>query len=343
MPLVSSTYCQNSVFEAMQHGNALFARKRGLDYYPFGMQQPGRTYADQDYRYGFNGKEMDNEVYGNGNIYDYGFRIYDPRLGRFLSVDPLSKSFPWYTPYQFAGNNSIWAIDLDGLEELIVVRWFDGDRYTGETSFRINNPSLRGKGKQGGNDMQLIELDASKQSAFERNVSSKKVNKVATFIKNEDGTFKGEYSGSLNSRYSHILKQLQDADAKENVSGKYLTDLAPEKVYFEYSKNVIKANLSQETLEKIKRVLDSDENLKINIEGYASPENETGKPDFNIDLSQRRADAVKSFLILNGIPEDRIISSEGRGSTNVFGDTSTDVGRAENRRAVINYTYEKQQ
>jgi len=82
---------------------------------------PGRTFTTTAYRYGFNGKEKDNETYGNGNIYDYGFRIYNPRLGRFLSVDPLSESYPWYTPYQFAGNKPIIAIDLDGLEEYIVV------------------------------------------------------------------------------------------------------------------------------------------------------------------------------------------------------------------------------
>jgi hypothetical protein len=46
-------------------------------------------------------------------------RIHDPRLGRFLSVDPLTKDYPWYTPYQFAGNMPIVAIDLDGAEPLI--------------------------------------------------------------------------------------------------------------------------------------------------------------------------------------------------------------------------------
>jgi hypothetical protein len=46
-------------------------------------------------------------------------RIYDPRLGRFLSVDPLTLSYPFYTPYQFAGNKPIWAVDLDGAEELL--------------------------------------------------------------------------------------------------------------------------------------------------------------------------------------------------------------------------------
>ncbi|MBC9914072.1 RHS repeat-associated core domain-containing protein [Chitinophaga varians] len=69
------------------------------------------------YRYGFNGKENDNEVKGEGNQQDYWMRIYDPRVGKFLSVDPLTKSYPWYTPYQFAGNTPIQAIDRDGAEE----------------------------------------------------------------------------------------------------------------------------------------------------------------------------------------------------------------------------------
>ncbi|MES2141135.1 MAG: RHS repeat-associated core domain-containing protein [Bacteroidota bacterium] len=87
---------------------------------------PGRSFVGANgYKYGFNGKEKDDEVSGNGNQYDYGFRIYNPQLGRFLSVDPLSRTFPWYTPYQFAGNKPIVAIDLDGLEEFIIHNIYD--------------------------------------------------------------------------------------------------------------------------------------------------------------------------------------------------------------------------
>src|SRR5690606_10864897 len=78
---------------------------------------PGRSYSSGDYRYGFNGKENDNEVYGStGTFQDYGMRMYDTRLGRFISVDPLTDKYPYYTPYQFAGNTPIKFIDLDGLE-----------------------------------------------------------------------------------------------------------------------------------------------------------------------------------------------------------------------------------
>ena len=73
-------------------------------------------YAFSAYRFHFNGKETDNEVYGEGNVYDYGFRIYNPRLGKFLSVDPLTKNYAMLTPYQFAANTPIRAIDVDGLE-----------------------------------------------------------------------------------------------------------------------------------------------------------------------------------------------------------------------------------
>ncbi|MDA3616334.1 RHS repeat domain-containing protein, partial [Polluticaenibacter yanchengensis] len=72
------------------------------------------------YRYGFNGKEKDNDVKGDGNQQDYGMRIYDGRLGRFLSVDPITMSYPMLTPYQFASNRPTKAIDLDGLEAVDV-------------------------------------------------------------------------------------------------------------------------------------------------------------------------------------------------------------------------------
>jgi RHS repeat-associated protein len=87
------------------------------DYAAFGAPMPGRQFNNGNYRYGFNGKENDNEVKGAGNQQDYGLRIYDNRLGKFLSVDPLTKSYPELTPYQFANNKPIESIDLDGGED----------------------------------------------------------------------------------------------------------------------------------------------------------------------------------------------------------------------------------
>jgi RHS repeat-associated protein len=86
------------------------------DYYPFGMLVPNKHGTSRDYRFGFNGKENDNEVMGEGNFEDYGMRSYNPRIGRFFSVDPLTKLYPELTPYQFASNSPISGVDLDGLE-----------------------------------------------------------------------------------------------------------------------------------------------------------------------------------------------------------------------------------
>ena len=85
-------------------------------YYAFGMEMPGLNYNSNNYRYGFNGKERDKSFGASSVVYDYGFRIYNPSLGKFLSVDPLTKSYSMLTPYQFAGNSPIANIDLDGME-----------------------------------------------------------------------------------------------------------------------------------------------------------------------------------------------------------------------------------
>jgi RHS repeat-associated protein len=70
------------------------------------------------YRYGFNGKEKDDDIQGTTGVdYDYGLRMYDARIGRFLSVDPLAHEFAWNSTYSFAENDVIRSIDVDGAEK----------------------------------------------------------------------------------------------------------------------------------------------------------------------------------------------------------------------------------
>ena len=83
------------------------------DYYPFGLEMKGRTYSNDQYRYGFNGKEKDNS-FASGNSYDYGFRIYNPRIARFTSPDPEAHKYPGYSPYSYALNTPVSAVDPDG-------------------------------------------------------------------------------------------------------------------------------------------------------------------------------------------------------------------------------------
>ncbi|RYY48379.1 MAG: RHS repeat-associated core domain-containing protein [Chitinophagaceae bacterium] len=101
----------------------------------------------KSYRYGFNGKEYDPEVYGEGNEQDYGMRIYDPRIGRFLSVDPIGSQFPWNSVYAFAENDVIRCTDLDGLEKYkFYQRSFAPWQYFGETIYPLTGSNYKYSG-----------------------------------------------------------------------------------------------------------------------------------------------------------------------------------------------------
>jgi RHS repeat-associated protein len=81
------------------------------------MHMPGWSFSPGSYRYGFQGQEKDDEIKGEGNSINYKYRVHDPRLGRFLSVDPLSRDYPWNSPYAFSENRVIDAVELEGLEK----------------------------------------------------------------------------------------------------------------------------------------------------------------------------------------------------------------------------------
>jgi len=94
-----------------------------FDYHPFGMQMPARSHiaTATGYRFGFQAQEKDDEIKGEGNSINFAYRMHDPRIGRFLSIDPLSNNYPHYTPYSFSGNKVINAVELEGLEESVVI------------------------------------------------------------------------------------------------------------------------------------------------------------------------------------------------------------------------------
>ncbi|OFY11305.1 MAG: hypothetical protein A2W94_07175 [Bacteroidetes bacterium GWE2_42_42] len=92
------------------------------DYYPFGSAMPGRNSNSDNYRFGFNGKEKVDELFeSSGSAYDFGARLYDSRLGRWMACDPMAVKYPGYSPYHFGYCDPIAVIDPDGRENVIVV------------------------------------------------------------------------------------------------------------------------------------------------------------------------------------------------------------------------------
>lgn len=117
--------------------------------------------ADGSYVYGFNGKENDNE---NGTQ-DYGMRIYNPNLGKFLSVDPISKEYPNLSTYQFASNTPLQATDLDGLEAFYIHgTWSSPRTYPLITKLTVNRIFNNTEGKKEF-DWSGYNSDAARQQA----------------------------------------------------------------------------------------------------------------------------------------------------------------------------------
>ncbi len=109
---------------------------------------PGRSYNAANYAYGFNGKRKDNEMYGEGNAYDFGARIDDPRLSRFLSQDPKARAFPYLTPYAFAANNPIELIDENGEDPVKPFGWLKKAWYKATYQnylIRVNEYAVKNK------------------------------------------------------------------------------------------------------------------------------------------------------------------------------------------------------
>lgn len=88
--------------------------KSATDSYPFGIVL--QTFESDSYSYGFNGMEKDDEIKGNGNSYDYGARMHDARLVRWIRVDPFSDKCANESPYNFDFNSLLILIDPDGKE-----------------------------------------------------------------------------------------------------------------------------------------------------------------------------------------------------------------------------------
>jgi len=87
-------------------------------------------------------------------------------------------------------------------------------------------------------------------------------------------------------------------------------------------------------LDDLAAILKKNPELKISIEGYTDT---TGTPERNIILSQKRADAVKSYLVFKGIGASRVIAI-GHGQEQPIADNSTEEGRSANRRVELKLT-----
>lgn len=167
------------------------------------------------YRFGFNGKENDNEVKGTGNQLDFGARIYDPRLGRWLSIDPLTGKTPDITPYGYVFNNPYSFIDPDGKDGLAAI---------------VNNPSGNGgtvfivatyyvvKGGVENNGFQESQIEAIKSLESDLNSQNLKVTK--------DISYNGQNIKGYNVQFVLNIVEVESIEVAEQKLGDQNTTTA---------------------------------------------------------------------------------------------------------------------
>jgi outer membrane protein OmpA-like peptidoglycan-associated protein len=102
------------------------------------------------------------------------------------------------------------------------------------------------------------------------------------------------------------------------------------RVLFDFDKAVLKQG-AEKILAPILKQLKADARYHVRLAGYTDS---TGPKGYNLRLSEKRALAVKTYLVKNGIAEHRI-SVSGMGKNNPIATNSTTAGRAKNRRTEI--------
>lgn len=105
-------------------------------------------------------------------------------------------------------------------------------------------------------------------------------------------------------------------------------------IYFETGKDIIKKE-SEAPLDELAVILNKYPKMQMQIEGNTD---NVGKDEFNLKLSQDRAEAVKKYLVGKGIPADRL-TAVGYGETKPIEDNKTAAGRAKNRRVDLKAEY----
>lgn len=181
---------------------------------------------DNQYRYGVQRQERDDELRGVGNSLNFEYRNYDPRLCRFISVDPLEKKYPHNSPYAFSENVVIDHIELEGLEKANL----DGTpakepkskkQEEEEKHFGINPGGLKpaSDSKEKSNKKSNLEPKSTNSNNTNITVKSQRTLGQATV-----GTINGEASAtSIITKGETGFEQTMDAKTLETRSVGYTT------------------------------------------------------------------------------------------------------------------------
>ncbi|MDL2327009.1 hypothetical protein LJC67_08015, partial [Bacteroidales bacterium OttesenSCG-928-A14] len=205
------------------------------DYYPFGYPIAERSSNGTDYRFGFNGQEKDDEIYGEGASYTAEFWQYDSRLGRRWNVDPVLK--PWESPYATFGGNPILMIDPDGKKVK-----FSKDDDVSRKDFREMKKNIRELRKHSSSFNAMYKDLKSRKEIFTYNATSKEGSNAKDPYNMQIGI---NYIGTDPDVFNEPKKHAQMGMIAHETGHTFrkLYNLDPENVTFENSPNLNMFNL----------------------------------------------------------------------------------------------------
>lgn len=190
------------------------------EYYVFGASMPGRNFTNERYRYGFNGMEKDDEVKGEGNSYDFGARIYDPRIGRWLSVDALDDKYPSLSPYNFVANNPLLFVDVDGNKFITYGKVIGSDGKDVKVKFVFDGSVIKVYNKKTGELMQIPDPENEGQmkempysAGMNENIDNVKASYEYIVNNNADvdGIFKEMATSEIEQEVNSIVRKGENA------------------------------------------------------------------------------------------------------------------------------------
>jgi outer membrane protein OmpA-like peptidoglycan-associated protein len=173
------------------------------------------------------------------------------------------------------------------------------------------------------------QMKAEAQAAADAAAAKAAAEQAATQAKAQAAAEEAERAQAATAALrAQLLKQLNDVLQTTDTPRGLVVNMAD--VLFETGKYALSTD-AQLKLAKLSGIIQAHPGLNLAIEGYTDT---TGAADFNMKLSQQRADTVRQFLIAQGLSADAI-TSKGLGEADPIADNSTAAGRKLNRRVEI--------